>query len=496
MLTRRSFLRNCGIGIGASALADFFVRSAFAAESERPNILWLDTEDLSPDIGCYGNSLVKTPNIDKLASEGVKFTHAFVTAPVCSASRSAVATGMYQTSIGCHNHRSKRDTPLPNGIEHFSHYLRSAGYFVCNGQNLTDGRQGKLDYNFKMSFEEAFDGTDWSQRKPGQPFFAEVHFNETHRLFTHDPDNPINPDHVKIPPYYPDHPITRQDWALYLETAQNLDKKVGKILQRLEDESLADNTVVFFWGDHGCAMVRGKQFVYDEGIHIPLIVRWNGRIQPGTVNSDFVSAIDLTPTWLSIAGVEPPEYMQGRNLFDPKGQKRDYIVAARDRCDETDDRIRCVRAKRYKYIKNFFPERPYTYFNAYKKLQYPVLTLMEKMYAEGKLTQEQANFMSPTRPGEELYDLINDPYEVYNLAGKPEYDNTLKEFRSILDEWVEETGDQGEIPEDAEIMSYWDQNAKEGFDKQMRQRGLEPDVNNEEYLAWWEKRLNQMCQGL
>ena len=497
MLTRRDFLRICNASAIAGVLSGLFVKSAHAAEGKAPNILWLDTEDLSPDLGCYGTPLVKTPNIDRLASEGIRFTNAFVSGPVCSASRSAVVTGMYQTSIGLHHHRSNRQKTLPDNIKLFTHYLCDAGYFTCNGQALTGPRaradqQGKLDYNFKMSFNEAFDGTDWSQRKPGQPFFAEVHFSEAHRTFHKDVDSPINPDDVEVPPYYPDHPITRLDWALYLETIQNLDKKIGKILRRLEDEGLADSTVVFFWGDHGRAMVRGKQFLYEGGIRIPLIVRWPGRIQPGTVSDELVSAVDFAPTWLTLAGAEVPDYMEGQDFLSSDAPGRDCIFAARDRCDETDDRIRCVRTKRHKYIRNFFPERPYTYFNAYKKKQYPVLTLMEMLNARGELSPEQARFMAPTRPAEELYDLQHDPHEVHNLADSAEHQGILEELRGKLDAWIADTGDKGEIPEDEETASYWDQEAATRFARDMKARGLEPDITPEEYLAWWERELTEM----
>jgi uncharacterized sulfatase len=496
MLNRRDFLKTCNSSIIAGVFSKFLIQPAFANEGQqRPNIVWLDTEDLSPDLGCYGNELVHTPNLDRFASEGVRFNNAFVTGPVCSASRSAVVTGMYQTSNGLHHHRSNRDNTLPEGIAHFSDYLRSAGYFVCNGQALTDGRQGKLDYNFRISFQEAFDGTDWNHRKSGQPFFAEIHFSETHRDFDHDPDNPIDPDDVELPPYYPDHPITRRDWALYLETVQILDKKVGKVLQRLEDEGLADNTVVFFWGDHGRPMVRGKQFLYEGGIHIPLIVRWPGHIEPGTVRDDLVSTLDFAPTWLSIAGVKPPEHMQGRDMFASNLPERKYIFAARDRCDETDDRIRCVRTKKFKYIRNFYPERPYTYFNAYKKLQYPVLTLMEMLDAQDKLTPEQKHFMADTRPAEELYHLEKDPHEVHNLADDPQYESVLKELRGELDRWILETGDKGETPEPEEIASRWDREAKERYIERMKSRGLDPDCESEKYLKWWEKRLKDIHEG-
>jgi len=458
---------------------------------ERPNILWLDAEDMCPDLGCYGLDLVQTPNLDQLAGEGALFTNAFVTSPVCSPSRSSIMTGMYQTTIGAHNHRCNRDKPLPENISVVTQYLRSAGYFTCSCQALDWDKKGKMDYNFKLSFFEAFDGTDWRQRRPDQPFFAQVHFWEVHRPFQSDPENPIDPDDVELPPYYPDHPVSRLDWALYLETIQILDKKVGKVLQRLEDDGLADNTIVFFFSDHGRPMVRGKQWLYDGGIHIPLIVRWPEHIRPGTV-SDLVSTIDFAPTWLKLAGISPPEHLQGKVFLEPEAEARNQVFAARDRCGEADDRIRCVRTKRFKYIRNFFPETPYTQFNAYKKLQYPVLTLMEILYAQGKLTPEQARFMAPIRPEEELYDLQNDPYEICNLAEDPKYEMKLKELRSRLGNWIKETHDQGETPENPEVAHSLDRLKYKWFCEEMRARGLEPNITAEKYLTWWEKRLKQL----
>jgi len=491
-MERRQFLKGLATGAGLSAVVSFWPALLKAVEQEKPNIVWLDAEDLSPDLGCYGNPYVKTPNLDRLAREGALFTNAFVTAPVCSPSRSAIATGMYQTTIGAHHHRSHRNDgyKLPDGIKLFTHYLREAGYFTCNGTALHPDRRGKLDYNFDMPFEKAFDGTDWSQRKPGQPFFAEIHFNETHREFTPDPENPIDPDKIEIPPYYPDHPITRLDWSLYLEMVQVLDKKVGKVLQRLEDEGLAENTVVFFTGDHGRPMVRGKQWLYDSGIHIPLIVRWPGKIKPGTVRNDLVSSIDLVPTWLKIAGIELPSYLQGRDLFSPHTSERKYIFAARDRCDETDDRIRCVRSKRFKYIRNFYPEKPYLQFNAYKHRQYPVLTLMKVLHKQGKLDDIQERLMAPHRPVEELYDLQNDPYEIHNLAKDPAYQDVLKEMRQALDHWICETGDKGQIPEDPDVATYWDNYIRERDEQTQKKRGTF-GLSDEAYLKWWEKKLKE-----
>ncbi|MCW5981355.1 MAG: sulfatase [Bryobacteraceae bacterium] len=441
--TRRSFLA------GAAAAAGH----GFQPGARRPNILWIVAEDLSPDLGCYGNGLVRTPNLDRLASEGVRFTRAFVTAPVCSASRSAIVTGMYQTTVGGHNHRSHRDDNyrLPAGVRPFTHFLREAGYHTSNLERVAGlGGTGKTDFNFQV--ENVFEGKDWRERKPGQPFYAQINFEETHRAFKRFPAHPVDPAKVELPPCYPDHPAIRLDWATYLDDAQHLDVNVGKTLKRLDEDGLADDTVVIFFGDHGQAMPRGKQFLYDAGIHVPLLVRIPktyapAGYAPGTVNADLVSAIDITATTLRLAGVQPPPYMEGRPFFGPGVRKRDYIVAARDRCDETVDRIRCVRDRRYKYIRNFYPDRPYAQPNVYKDVQYPPLRVMRDLKTKGKLTGPAAAFLAATRPAEELYDLEADPREIDNLAEKPAGREPIARLRGILDAWIKETGDQGAIPE-------------------------------------------------
>lgn len=433
----------------------FLFSAACAAPPERPNLLWIIAEDFSPDLGCYGNPLVYTPNLDHLAEEGVRYTHAFVTAPVCSPSRSAIAVGMYQTSVGAHQHRSHRTDGyrLPEGIHVFTHYLKQAGYHTSNLTDAVPGARGtgKTDFNFNL--EDPFEATDWSRREPGQPFYAQINFSETHRAFHRFPQRPVDPSQVQLPPYYPDHPAVRLDWALYLETAQNLDAKVGKVLQHLEREGLADDTIVFFFSDHGRPMPRGKQFLYEGGIRIPLIVRIPEKFRPqgfvpGTVSSNLVSAIDITVTTLKLAGIEPPAHMQGRVFLGPQAEAREYIVAARDRCDETVDRIRCIRTRRYKYIRNFLPERAWTQGNIYKDTAYPPLRVMRDLEAAGKLTPEQARFMAPTRPPEELYDLEADPHELNNLASIPQQQATLEKLRGLLEDWIRESADGGEIPEE------------------------------------------------
>ncbi|MCP5112779.1 MAG: sulfatase, partial [bacterium] len=388
-----------------------------------------------------------------LASEGMRFTNAFMTAPVCSAARSALMVGMYQTSVGGHNHRSHRRDgyTLPEGVQPFTDYLREAGYHTSNLRRVEGvGGTGKTDFNYKV--EKPYDGTDWRERAEGQRFYAQINFSETHRAFKRFPASPVDPATVHLPAYYPDHPAVRLDWATYLDDAQHLDVNVGNVLQRLTEDGLADDTVVFFFSDHGAAMPRGKQFLYDSGIHIPLIVRVPEKYRvegyaAGTLYEDLVSSIDITATTLRLAGVEPPPHMEGRPFFGPGVVKRDYVISARDRCDETVDRIRSVRDKRFKYIKNFFPERPYTQQNVYKDTQYATLRVMRDLKEQGKLTGAPALFLADTRPPEEFFDTQADPDEVNNLIDAPEHAETIEKMRGILDNWINQTGDKGEIPE-------------------------------------------------
>ncbi len=453
----------------------------------QPNVLWIYGEDLSPDLGCYGTPAVATPNIDRLAKEGTRFSNAFVTCPVCSPSRSALITGTYQTHFDAHNHRSNRDKPLRVDMNLITDCFREAGYFTCNSPGPPYKRHGKTDFNFQRN--KPFDGIDWQERADGQPFYAQINIPDTHRTFKPDPERPINPDDVELPPYYPDHPLIRKDWTLYLETIQLLDKKMGRILKRLDDEGLTENTIVFFISDHGRAHIRCKQFLYDGGIHIPLIVRWPNNVEAGAVSDELVSGIDFMPTSLSLTGIDIPEYVQGQVFLGENATTRDAIFAARDRCDGTDDRIRCIRTKNYKLIRNYYPELPYMQFNAYKKTQYPLWTLIRVLAEKGELTQAQQHFVQQTRPTEELYDLQNDPYEVNNIANDEQYENVLNDLRNRLDTWIETTGDMGETPEPDEIKSYWDDNMEKSYNNKMNDRGLSPNISDEEYIHWWEKQL-------
>ena len=428
----------------------------------RPNILWLIAEDFGPHLGCYGTREVLTPNLDRLAAEGVRYTRFFTTAPVCSPSRSAFMTGMYQTTIGAHNHRSHRDDgfTLPTGVRVLTDWMRDAGYFTANIRHMPEPVKwkgtAKTDWNFTYA-GKPFDSDRWSDLKANQPFFAQINFQETHRAF-HAPKH-ADPAKVELPPWTPDHPVAREDMAQYLDAATELDRKIGLVSKQLEADGLASNTIVLFFGDNGQAHVRGKQFCYDSGLHVPLIVRWPTSIpapkhfSPGSVDNRILMAIDLAPTMLALAGVKVPSKMQGQPFLGSRaGKPREYAFGARDRCDETVFRFRTVRDARYRYIRNFTPERPFLQANEYKEKSYPVWNLLKELNVAGKLTPVQAALCAPTMPAEELYDLETDPHEVHNLIQAPEQQKTLKRLRRALEKWIGQSNDQGRNLEPAELV--------------------------------------------
>jgi arylsulfatase A-like enzyme len=425
-------------------------------QAARPNILWIVVDDMSANFSCYGEKTIETPNLDRLAREGTRFSKAFTTAPVCSPSRSALVTGRYQTSIGAHHHRSGRGADkivLPEGVEPVPAMFRRAGYYTSIGSWPTTKVQGKTDYNFE--YKDLYNGTDWAERKPGQPFFAQIQLNggkyrgngrTQSDLVKKALGTLTAPEAVRLPPYYPDDPVIRQDWANYLDTVRYTDLQVGRILKRLEEDGVAARTLVFFITDHGISHARGKQFLYDEGAHIPMVVRGPG-ISAGAVRGDLVEHIDLAATSLAAAGIEIPKGMHSRDVLAKDYRPRDAVFAARDRCDETVEHLRMARTAKWKYIRNFLPQRPHLQPNAYKDSKAIVKRLRE-LHDSGKLTglPEQLLF-APERAPEELYDLEADPFEIRNLTADPSHDAALKEMRGRLDRWMEETGDQGRVPE-------------------------------------------------
>ncbi len=455
--------------------------------AQQPNILWLIAEDFGPHLGCYGTPEVRPPHIDRLANEGVRFTRAYSVTPVCSTSRSSLMTGMYAWTIGAHNHRSNRDGnhPLPDGVRVLTDWLRPAGYYTANIRHFpepVDFRgSGKTDWNFTYR-KEPFDTDRWEDLKAHQPFFAQVNFPETHRGRAWDNAHrqipqTADPAKVEFPPYYPDHEITRRDWAQYLNSAMSLDRKIGQILDQLQRDNLLESTIIVFFADHGAAMVRAKQWPYESGLHVPLIIRWPSQLNPpsefkrGIVSDEIVTLIDVAATTLHWAGVDRPQRMQGHVFWGTDAAPdREYAFGGRDRGDETVDRIRTVRDQRFRYLRNFYPERPFTQRNRYKEATYPVLRLMQRMHARGELDDlpHVKRLMNPTRPREELYDLEHDPHELNNLASDPAHRETLVRLRGVLENFLVESDDQGRFPESPEAIEQVERRQRNNYDEKIR----------------------------
>ncbi len=439
------------------------------AAGERPNILWIIVDDMSADFSCYGNTAIRTPNVDKLAAEGTRFSRASVTAPICSICRSALMTGRYQTSIGCQNHRSgstKFPIVLASDTPVVPQLFQKAGYHTNNlslADFLSNGDKAavaKTDYNFVWDKAATYSAKHWTKREGGQPFFVQVQLHGgKNRGQAPGPQWPkkvkdtlgdITPESaVKLPPYLPEDPVIRADWQQYLDCMRYVDWEVGRIMDRLKEAGELDRTVIFFMTDHGISHVRNKQFLYQGGLNVPLVIRGPG-IEAGKVRTDLLEHIDLAATSLALAGLSVPATMEARDVFAKDYQPRKYTFAARDRADETVDRIRSVTSERFKYIRNFYPSRPYLQPNRYKDSKAVVQT-MRRLYAEKKLTPEQSLIMAETRPREELYDLKSDPFELKNLADDPAFNEVLTEHRRQLDAWIKRTGDKGATPEPREV---------------------------------------------
>ena len=459
------------------------------AAARRPNILWIVGENLKLDLGCYGAENVRTPHLDALAADGVRYTRVFATSPVCAPSRSAFMTGMYQTSTDTHHMRSHRDDDfrLPPGVRPLTHRLQDAGYFTANIKTI-DGHvvgTGKLDLNF-VNEGPIYQSDEWSALKSHQPFFAQINTPEIEydiydRQSAGKPrvewvgerEHPqiATPENVTPPPYYPDHEITRQEWARYLNSVSGMDRRIGRVLEKLREEGLADDTVVMFFADNGRLEARGIHWCYDTGLHVPLIIRWPGNFpapqqhERETVDDQVISLLDVTATTLWMAGVPRPPLMQSRIfLGDRVDPPRRYAFSARDRIDETVNRIRTVRDARYRYIRNDMSEQGFASLNRYKEKCFLVKPLMRKLYAAGKLSGPAAELMQPL-PREQLYDTESDPHEIHNLAesDEPEHREALTRLRAALDVWIVETGDLGQWPEPPEVVAPFEAEMHEWF---------------------------------
>lgn len=437
-MTRRSFAS----GIGGAALC-------FGAEPQRPNILWITCEDTGPHIGAYGDRYATTPALDKLAASGVRYRYAWSNCPVCAPARTSIISGMYPNSTGSEHMRSL--VSLPPGMRMYPQYLREAGYYATNNS--------KEDYNLDKPgqvWDDSSAKAHWRNRRPGQPFFSIFNFESTHEsrirarphTLVHDPSK------VRVPAFNPDTPEVRRDWAQYYDNITTMDGQAAGILRQLESDGLAENTIVFFYGDHGPGMPRCKRWPYNSGLQVPVLVHFPDKFRhlaprdytAGGVSNRLVSFVDLAPTVLSLAGIEPPRHMQGRAFLGSHlAPEPSYLFGLRGRMDERYDLVRSVRDRRYVYIRNFMPHRTYAEHIAYL-YEMPTMQTWKKLNDEGRLRPPQSLFWQ-TKPPEELYDLEADPDEVNNLARLPQQAAILDRFRLVQVDWMREIRDVGLLPE-------------------------------------------------
>ncbi|MFN3192889.1 MAG: sulfatase [Aureliella sp.] len=447
-----------------------------AADKRLPNILWIVAENVDLDFGCYGASNVRTPNVDRLAAEGTKFTNVYSTSPVCAPSRSAFMTGMYATTTDMHHMRSHRDDDyrLPAGVRPITHRLQDIGYTTANIKKISDRvvGTGKLDLNF-VNEGQLYSTDRWTSLAKNTPFFAmintpEVEYDIYDRKSKEKARVPWVGEewHPKIatatnvtpPPYYPDTQLVRSEWARYLNSVSGMDVRVGWILEQLEEEGLLDDTIIIFFGDNGRLEARGIHWCFDSGIHVPMIIRWPKNFpapadtQPGSTIDQVISLLDITATTLDLAGISKPIGMQSRiAIGENKEPTRRFAFSARDRIDETIVRQRSVRDERFHYIRNFTPGAGFATLNRYKEKCFLVKPQMRTLQASGQLRGAALQLMQPF-PDEMLFDTQADPFEIRDLASDPEFQSTLLEMRAALDTWIVETGDLGGTPEPAEIV--------------------------------------------
>ncbi|WP_081659263.1 sulfatase family protein [Pedobacter glucosidilyticus] len=468
------------------------------AQEEKPNIVWIMAEDINNHLGSYGEEVVHTPNIDWLAKNGVQYQNAFTVSGVCAPSRAAIVTGMYSTSIGTqHMRQAKSLTPYagvpfynavpPAYVKAFTEYLRANNYFCTNSF--------KTDYQFGTPFtvwdSHTLTAGWWDREDKNQPFFSCFTYQTTHEINTW-PDSTklrffkefnvdlkrleedvksrpvleekyiINPAKVKLPPYYPDDTIVRQDYARHLTNINRMDTQIGKLINRLKADGLLDNTIIFFMGDNGDGLPRSKRWMNDGGIHVPLIIytpeKWKNKIkgQLSGINEELVSFVDLAPTVLSIADIPIPNHIQGQAFLGKQksAQARTYIFAGRDRMDAKYDLQRAVRTKQFKYIKNYWPD---TAYNQYLDFMYqaPIMKRIDSLYHSKSLNSVQSAWMEASKPVEELYDVIKDPFELQNLALQPAYQAVLDTMRTALYNWQKKYGDWLDTPEIIQAEKMW-----------------------------------------
>lgn len=464
------------------ALSFVYVVNGQNTNIQTPNIIWISVEDMGPVLSIYGNEAINTPNIDRLAKEGVKYTNAYATVGVCAPSRFSIITGMYPARLGAHNMRTgdhnnfkwpedvkfrhykgvvdksgvnipDYEVVTPSYVKPFTEYLRAEGYYCVN--------DNKCDYQFNAPFtawDHVYGGGSYKNAPDGAPFFYVKNYYTTHesRIWMRK-DKPItvNPDEVPVPDYYPDIPMVRNDIARKYSNIEALDKEVGQLLEQLEADGVLENSVIFFWSDHGGNLLRQKRAVGESGLHVPLIIRYPDGYRAGEIENRMVSLMDLGPTVMSLVGIQPPNHMDGKafeGIFEQSPRK--YIFGSADRFDECTDMQRSVLDGRFVYIKNFMPERPLIYRNKYRE-QIPMNKHLIELDSLDMLKGDAAYIFMKSKPIEELYDLESDPYEVHNLATDIAYSQKLKELRVQLKQWQTAIDDKGFTPENEIIKTFW-----------------------------------------
>ena len=444
----------------------------------KPNILWIVAEDMSEYIPSFGDSTIVTPYLSKLAAEGVCYDNFYSPHPVCAPARAAIITGMYANSIGASHMRTgpwfggrpsekilreyqkampPEITPYeaipPPGVKMFTEYLRKQGYYCSNNS--------KEDYQFiktPTAWDDSSNKAHWRNREPGQPFFSVFNIGVTHEAQIWKKQNDslwVDQDlEVQVPPYLPDTEIAKQDIRRMYSNIKEMDQKVGDILEELKDDGLLDNTIIFWYTDHGGPLPRQKRMLYDSGLKVPMIIRFPARQFAGQRDRRLISFIDLAPTLLSLASIAPPSHIQGKAFLGKYARTQEpvYIFGAADRFDETTDRIRSVKDKRFKYIKHYYPEKPMFLEVAYRN-QMPVMKELLRLREEGNLTDEQSLWFRDQKPNEELFDLQKDPFELHNLADDHAYKSKLEEMREACNRWVIDINDTGMIPEETLIFN-------------------------------------------
>ncbi len=430
-------------------LSMLLIVAVATAAAQRPNILWISSEDNGPHLGVYGDGYADTPNLDALGARGMIYRKAWSTAPVCAPARTTIISGMYPPSTGSQHMRSL--VRLPSSMRMFPQYLRDAGYYASNNS--------KEDYNLEKPgkvWDESSRQAHWRKRDPGQPFFSVFNFTVTHESqIRRRPHEPVHDSsQVRVPGYHPDTPESRTDWAQYYDKMSEMDAMAGRVLDELSEDGLEEDTIVFYWGDHGPGMPRGKRWTYNSGLHVPMMLYIPEKFRdlrpseysPGGESERLVGFVDLAPTVLSLAGIEPPDHFQGHAFagrFETAPPPFGY--GFRGRMDERYDMVRAVTDGRYVYMRNFMPHRIYGQYIQYM-FQTPTTAVWYRLYRAGRLSPPRTHFWE-TKPAEELYDLSEDPDETRNLAGSAEHSAVLARLRAARREWSLSIRDLGFLPE-------------------------------------------------